>query len=209
MNDQTLILFDVGSVQLKLDFSIFFHQLEKISNIDKNKIKTDYNDSGLEYHLLKGNIDVKDYLAKLSGLLNLKEQILEKDLKDIFREIFVSDIKEIVNLKRNLYKKGCNIGIFSNTFKLAKDLVDELYPEIFDSYDKKNPIVLSYRVNSIKPEEKIYNVIKGYKKVILIDDNYEFVKKELERLEKKLKEDERNKQEKEQEEQDKQDKKES
>jgi len=55
-------------------------------------------------------------------------------------------------------------------------LVAKQNNDIFRVYDKESPMILSYNAGAIKPNPDIYKEIRGFGKVIFIDDKESYLK---------------------------------
>lgn len=182
-NHKTLVLFDVGAVLLGLEYNRFYEEASKISKSQTaEQFKKNYISSNIEYEHLSGSINKSGYLKKLKILIDPKKHISDEELKNIIGNCWSGQIDETVELKKKNYKAGYSIGIFSNISKLGVDMISSRYPEILETYDKSFPIIYSFEVGSVKPKTPMYKKIKGYDKVILIDDKESYLKTGIEQF---------------------------
>jgi len=173
---KTLILFDMGGVLLKLDYNTFYRKVASISKtMSESNFKEKYIKSGIELLALKGKIPTSIFINKLKIIIRPTKQLSYKDVKNIFQHCWGKPINEMIKLKQQLYEAGYVVGVFSNITKLAHELINKEYPEIFETYNRRAPRIYSYKIGSIKPEPQIYQTIKGYKNIIFIDDNKNYL----------------------------------
>lgn len=174
---KTLILFDVGSVLLKLDFNRFYKEASKLSeNLSSEDFRKAYLHSHLEGIFLSGGINTTDCLDKLSEIISSGKEIPHSKLIKIVSYMWKEPVEEMIELKRRVYKAGYSVGIFSNMSELGLKVISEMEPKIFETYDSSFPSIFSFKVGSIKPHPAMYQEIKGYDKVILIDDNESYIR---------------------------------
>src|SRR3989338_5208345 len=91
-------------------------------------------------------------------------------------------VEKVVALKRKIHDAGYSVGIFSNMTELALGILSARFPEVFETYDPASPKIYSFETGSTKSEDKMYERIRGYGKVILIDDNAAYVARAVERF---------------------------
>lgn len=179
----TLVLFDVGGVLLKLDFNRFYKAAARLSgSMNTSEFKNKYVESGIEFMAIKGEIKAADYLQMLREIISPKKEIPNDELRRIIGYCWKEQVDEAVSLKRRLHENGYSVGIFSNITDLALEIISSRYPEMFETYDESSPRIYSFQVGSMKPELPMYQSIKGYDKVILIDDKESYLKTGIEKL---------------------------
>lgn len=167
------VIFDLGNVLLNFKPSQFLKKYTNDSErIDQFIKKVTSSDKWLM--LDRGLVPVSEIEEHLK-----KEHPEDEDLMDPFFKNWLemlTPIKKNVKLLHMLKKRGYSLYALSNFIKEAFEYVTQKYTffELFDG------MVISYRVKTIKPEEKIFKIlIKRYdlspKKCLYIDDTKRFI----------------------------------
>ncbi|MBS3158252.1 hypothetical protein J4206_03115 [Candidatus Woesearchaeota archaeon] len=182
---KTLVLFDVGAVELELDYSRFYQEAAKISTRYKNDpdaFKDAFVASNLENRLMVRELTAAEYLMQLRNLILPGIELSDQGLMDINSCCWPRQVEKVVALKRKIHDAGYSVGIFSNMTELALGILSARFPEVFETYDPASPKIYSFETGSTKSEDKMYERIRGYGKVILIDDNAAYVARAVERF---------------------------
>ncbi len=181
-NHSTLILFDIGGVLLELDYGQFYERAAKLSShLTAEDFKKRYIESGLEGSFLKGQLTINHYLNRIQKEI-YHEKIDKEKIIEANNRCWKHPINEVINLKKRLHETGYSIGLFSNIQPFAFEFISENYHEILEVYDSSNPAIYSNRIGSIKPEPEMYEKIKGYNKVILIEDKESYLRTGIEQF---------------------------
>ncbi|NOR85616.1 hypothetical protein GQ473_05860 [archaeon] len=172
---KTLVLFDIGSVLASLDFDYFYaigDCLSKTKGFQKR-----YESSVIDKIAMEGKLSETEYLEELKKLINPIDEISLDLIAYVYNLCCKTQIDEMVQLKKEISKAGYSVGILSNmNSTIHKHLLNN-YPEMLETYDEKSPSIFSYEVGAIKPDNKIYESIKNFDKVIFIDDKQMYLKK--------------------------------
>ena len=169
----TVVLFDIGAVLLKISYKSFYSQASQYSRLSAEDFKDRYVRSGLEKNILMGKISTEQYLDEVKRIISPEVDLSHEKLKDIVGSSWKEPIKSMLTLRDGLFDSGYAVGLFSNISLLALETISARFPEIFDVY---GPRVYSFEVGSIKPEPEMYRRITGYGKVVLIDDKEKYLK---------------------------------
>lgn len=122
----------------------------------------------------KGEIAEDDLWNKICVELNIEKPSIDSLWKEAVRQVFKDKI-EVFNLIKILKKEGYKIGFLSNTeIPTMEYFFEKGYQKYFDA------TTFSCAENSIKPEEKIYNIVlnkleAGPEESILVDDNTDYI----------------------------------
>jgi FMN phosphatase YigB (HAD superfamily) len=176
----TLVLFDVGAVLVKLDYKSFFDKAAEIRGCAREEFVQMYNASNIEIDSILGKMDAQENLEKVGKLVSPSCHLSNEQTGVLLKLNWPGEIREVVDLKHKVFKAGYSVGILSNIGEFAFDAIGGQWPDIFDLYDPSMPAVYSYRVGSMKPQQKIYEQVKGYGKVILIDDKESYLRTGIE-----------------------------
>lgn len=179
---KTLILFDAGAVLLKLDYGSFFREASKIRGCTSEEFAKLYNKSVIETDSLSGKLSDEETLEKTSKLISPYKPISIEETVNLIKLNWPEEISDVVNLKKRVYEAGYSIGLFSNTSNFAIETISKQWPEIFETYDTSMPKIYSFQVGSVKPQVEMYQKIKGYNRVIFIDDKESYLKTGIEKF---------------------------
>jgi len=167
------IVFDLGNVLIPFDYKIAIEKLNKIEDGLGNRFMEFYKSN---YHLHR---DFEKGLIPESVFINTmleaaENKVDEETFKKYYADIF-SVNEEVVSLLPIL-KKEYKIFLLSNTNSLHQKYGWQKY-EFLKYFDK---LILSHKVGSIKPEEKIYREVEKASKLpsaehFYIDDIQEYV----------------------------------
>ena len=167
-----LVLFDIGGVQLQLDYHSMFDELGRLSGKPAEDVKSIYVASGIEDQFMRGRITTDMYRDSLSEMLEIG--IDQEELKRILKLSWDGTSQPVLDVKRELIDNGYPVGNFSNISVFARGELTRKYREIFES-DTSYPGVYSYLVGEIKPHENMYSKVNGFDHVVFIDDNQSYV----------------------------------
>src|SRR3990172_9135734 len=101
-NRQTLVLFDIGGVLLKTDFSTFYEKCADLSNRTPEEFKQVY--LPLWSDAVRGRVDERRHMAELEKLIGKK--MPEGKLIEIIKLLWPGQIDDVVKLKRKAYQNG-------------------------------------------------------------------------------------------------------
>lgn len=170
----TLVLFDIGGVQLQLDYHSMFNELGRLSGTPPEDVKSRYVASGIEDQFMRGRITTDMYRSSLGEMLGIG--ICQEELKRILNLSWDGASQPVLDVKRDLMDRGYPVGNFSNISVFARGELTRRYREIFKS-DESYPGVYSYMVGEIKPHPAMYRkIVDGeHDGVVFIDDNRSYV----------------------------------
>ncbi len=175
-----LVLFDIGAVLLHLDFERFYKAASSLSSRYRTQegFKEAYASSKLESDFMKGLLNSDDFLDKLRGLIDPNREVSSEELKEIFSYRLGKPVDDVVKLKKRLRLAGYSVGIFSNTTVLDF-AVFQRYPDMLEA---TGPSIYSFQNQSLKPEPKMYGLIKGFDSVTFIDDKESYLRTGVEQF---------------------------
>ena len=172
---KTLILFDVGAVQVSLDFESFYRELSKLSDLSEDKFREIYGKSDLELRSAKG-MTPEEYFELLRGLTSIRKEVPESVLRGAYITKIRGEIQEAIEIKERLEEAGYNTGVLSNCDKFTLDFISSEYPRVFRTRKPENRIV-SCEVGFAKPDIGIYRAVPSgnFDQVIFIDDSEKYI----------------------------------
>jgi glucose-1-phosphatase len=172
-NKYSVIVSDLGNVLIPFHYDIMIGNFNKIEPGLGNKFIGAYKNHYHEIHrsFERGDLTEDKFINQVLSFLGNK--IDAETFCKYYSEIFTVN-EDVVNLLPKL-KKNYRLVLLSNTNSIHRKYGWQKYKflEIFEK------LILSYEVNAVKPEEKIYRAIEDYtkepaEKHIFIDDVFEY-----------------------------------
>jgi putative hydrolase of the HAD superfamily len=164
------IIFDLGNTLIFFDHGYFYDGLANIEKgLNANKLKKFIAEKKLDVKLGKGRISGKDFFKAVKKKFNIKTGY--SDFIYLYSDVFWEN-KPMVKLLENLIEeRKYKIFLLSNTDPCHFSFILKNFPSVNLIKTK----VLSYRVNAMKPEKKIFvDMAKRYKinpeQTVFIDD---------------------------------------
>lgn len=182
--NKTLVLFDIGSVLLHLDYDAFFSEAAKLSVDGKSAedVKNAYIDRELDPRVHIGALSTQEYFTAIEEIINHREKLSDKKLKELVGMRYTGPIAPVVELKRRVYHAGYAVGVFSNTCEIDVQIWAGKYPGLIETFDPSYPSIFSFNVGATKPEPPMYRQIQGFEKVIFIDDKPSYLRTGIEQF---------------------------
>lgn len=153
------IIFDLGNVLVKVDYTKFKHRLAKDGVTDEmyNEFfgtRTGFRKYyGMGYE--SGLISTTEFVSKCREGLNLKME--HDEYCDVFNDMFI-EIEPMKRVVNQLAKDGkYNLFLLSNTSPLHFEYVKSN----FDFVNRLHKFGLSYELKSLKPDEMIFTRALG------------------------------------------------
>jgi HAD superfamily hydrolase (TIGR01509 family) len=204
---RTLVLWDVGAVLVKLTYDRFYKRGAELCNqyamqsmiTQDMKTKTpemfkqEFAASGIEEQQVRGRLSTDEFLAELGKMFSPKERMIispemvyyhkKESALELVMNCWGDSIDENITIKRRVHEAGYSVGIISNMSQLGWIVLSAKNPEMFNVYDNHGPVILSYRVGLLKPEERMYNILAGmFDQTIFIDDKLAYLEYPIKRL---------------------------
>lgn len=154
-NKISVIVFDLGKVLIPFDYKSAIDKLDLIEK-DLGKKFFYYYQKNYETHrkFERGDISESEFISII--LSALEHKIDKETFINYYTDIFTLN-EEVVSLLPAL-KKNYTLCLLSNTDSLHRNYGWCKY-EFINYFDK---LFLSYEVNSVKPEEKIYRAVESF-----------------------------------------------
>jgi FMN phosphatase YigB (HAD superfamily) len=165
----TVVMFDIGGVLLRLNYRNFLIACAKASGCTEEEFRNRYIQSNIEKRALAGKDDAEGFLRDFKGIIG--KEMGEPQLMELIAATWGAPIPESIRLKKRIYESGYAIGLFSNISDIALRILSKRHPDIFDLFDPSFPKVFSYQVGEIKPSKRMYGAVKGYRNIVYIDDS--------------------------------------
>ncbi len=173
-----LVLFDIGGVQLHLNYGRFFERAAAVVS-DIAEFKKEYSLLETEYFKRTDPAAGREFISrvkcnfveKLSG----STQLSDNDTKELLASAWGGPIEEVLAVKARVREKYA-VGNFSNLTRLHFEMLAERFQKILEGC-LNYPSMYSCRTGATKAEPKIYRLIQDYSPVIFIDDNETYVRR--------------------------------
>lgn len=168
-----ILAFDLGRVIFDFDYSIAFKKLEKKLKVSSVEIIDILMRTDFTIDFEKGLINTFDFYNKFKNAFGPTLEF--KEFIDSWQDIF-SPKQEVINLIQAL-KQHYPTYLISNINEVHFEYLFKEYPLVFSLF---NNLVLSYKVNAVKPEEKIFTHLRKvtnshYENIIYIDDRQDLI----------------------------------
>jgi len=166
-----LYIFDLGNVVINIDFGRVLGVWSKLSGVPLAILKKKFVlGEAFEQHE-RGDITDEVFAAKICGELGIALSF--EQFTAGWQAIFVGVRDEVIEIIRDLRKKGHRVVILSNTNRLHCQYWPSQYPEIQQAVDK---LYLSQDLGMRKPDPAIYRYVLEQEgvdapKAIFLDDN--------------------------------------
>lgn len=171
LNTVELILFDIGAVQLRLNYGAFFELAQRLA-VDPTRFTREYPLLEAEYFKRSGSSSPDEFIAKIKALLG-REHLSDTSVKELLGSAWGNPIDEILKIKSKV-KEAYIIGNFSNITSLQLEMLQQKFPKIVEGC-ADFPSLYSCQAGATKDEPRIYERIQGYHPIIFIDDNETYV----------------------------------
>lgn len=164
------IIFDLGNTLIFFDHGYFYDGLANIEKgLNANKLKKFITEKQLDIKIAKGRITGKDFFKAVKKKFNIKAGYT--DFNYLYCDVFWENKPMIKLLENMIDEKKYKVFLLSNTDPCHFSFILKNFPSINLIKNK----VLSYKVNALKPEKKIFSdMLKKFKlnpeQTIFIDD---------------------------------------
>ncbi|MCK4912398.1 MAG: HAD family phosphatase [Candidatus Omnitrophica bacterium] len=173
MENKKVFAFDLGRVLFDFDYNIALEKIkDKIGVPMEEVIKELFdNDFGLSFE--KGELSSREFYSLFKN--TFKADLSYECFVDVWCDIF-SPKEDVISFVKSL-KGKYPLYLISNINELHFEYLFKKYEQVFSPFDH---LILSYEVKSIKPEEKIYQILKdkagvSFEDIIYIDDRKELI----------------------------------
>lgn len=149
-----VVVFDLGKVLVDFDYSIAARRIAARARMNAPDIQEFIDHSPLLFRFETGHMTRKEFFAEVRSATGFAGTI--EEFGGFFGDIF-SPIEPMVRLHDELRQAGVPMFIFSNTNELAVSHIRGSFPFFgqFDGY------ILSYEHGSMKPEDRLYEVVEA------------------------------------------------
>ncbi|MCQ9205308.1 MAG: hypothetical protein NG737_03255 [Omnitrophica bacterium] len=170
-----VLAFDLGNVLFDFDYNLGLDKIKNRVGVSPDVIIEALFFKNFSLDFEKGLVSEKEFFLKFkkafSGSLSFSEFI------EAWSSIF-SPNSETIALVKTLRLKY-PVYLISNICKLHYDYLYKNHREVFDLF---KGLILSFKVKSVKPEKKIYQILKEtagtqFNNIIYIDDRQDLIQK--------------------------------
>lgn len=164
------IIFDLGNTLIFFDHAYFYDGLANIEKgLNANKLKKFITDKQLDIKIAKGRITGKEFFKAVKKKFDIKTGY--NDFMYLYCDVFWENKPMIKLLETLVDERKYKIFLLSNTDPCHFSFILKNFPSINLIKNK----VLSYKVNALKPEKKIFTGIAARFKInpedsVFIDD---------------------------------------
>ena len=154
MNRPEFVFFDLGRVLLEFDHEIACQQMSEVAGVTVDDVRQQVFESGLELRYERGELstdDFYDHFCRTTASQPDREQLLSAA-----GAIFTPNepvMRIVAELQHQL-----PLGILSNTCEAHWDFATTAFPLLAAAFQTH---VLSYQVQSLKPEPAIYQAAQA------------------------------------------------
>jgi putative hydrolase of the HAD superfamily len=150
MQSIDFIYFDLGKVILEFNHEIGCQQVSELAGISAAEVDQALFGSGLEVEYETGLVNCSEFHKRFCSITG--SSISQNELLSSMSDIFTPNLP-IFPLIAQLKAANIPIGILSNTCRAHWEYVYGRYKILQDFFE---PLILSYEVESMKPDAKIY-----------------------------------------------------
>ena len=166
-----IVAFDIGKVLLDFDYGIFVNRMAPRTNMGESALNTYLNQSPLLAKYESGQISSSEFIKIVQKETGFEG--LESEFSDYFEEIF-TPISDVIEMHRVIAEGGMATYTFSNTNEMAVRHMSRAY----DFWPRFDGHVLSYEVEALKPETKMYEFLERVagchgREIVYVDDRPE------------------------------------
>ena len=143
------LIFDLGNVIVPFDFKLGYRRMAELCGCPATEIPLKIRSTGLVHPFETGQVSAQHFVRELSTVLGLKATYSE--FCDLWSSVFLPETLIPEPFLGGLGERY-RLLLLSNTNPIHFSMIKDKYPLLvhFDEY------VLSYEVQSAKPEAKIY-----------------------------------------------------
>lgn len=179
------VYFDLGNILFSFTRERAANNVAKLLNVETGRADHVLHNEGLQEEIEHGQLSSTDYAQLVCDRLDRGEWLAEQPnrdraaamLADAISDMF-TPIDEMAGVVAATRRTVGRIGILSNTCEAHWDWITRMRSPIMDlTFDQ---VVLSCRVGSMKPDDKIYRVAQSLadcdpSEILFIDDKTENV----------------------------------
>lgn len=147
------IYFDLGNVLLYFDHGLAFRSMARIAGVDPKRMREVIMDTNLQIEYETGWISGEQFIQRIAD--SLQRSLDTEEMLRAAADMFVPNANILPVLDR-VQQLAIPAGILSNTCEAHWNWILHMkYPQIVDWF---SPVILSYEVNSMKPDTDIYRI---------------------------------------------------
>jgi len=148
-----VVAFDIGKVLLDFDYGVFVNRMVPQTNMDEPALNAYLNQSPLLAKYESGQLTSEEFTQVVQQETGFEG--LESEFAGFFGEIF-TPILDVIEMHREIAESGMATYTFSNTNEMAVRHMSRTY----DFWPRFDGHVLSYEVEALKPETKMYEFLE-------------------------------------------------
>lgn len=153
MTRPEFVYFDLGNVLLYFDHDLAFRSMAKIAGVSPQRMRQVVMDTGLQIQYETGLISGDQFIDAIAQ--SLGRSVDTREMLRAAADMFIPNHQVLPVLER-VAGMGIPIGLLSNTCEAHWHwIVEQKYPQVVDRFE---PVILSFEVQSMKPDPLIYQV---------------------------------------------------
>ncbi len=156
MSKRRFIYFDLGNVLVNFDHQVAVDQLAALAGRDTERVRAALFDSGLQHRYETGLVTSTDFAKEVNQ--QLETRLAENDILESTSAIFSPNDPIVIALER-VKAAGIAMGILSNTCEAHWNWILEQSWTMPGDWFQCH--ILSYQVQSMKPDSRIYEVCES------------------------------------------------
>ncbi len=145
--------FDLGNVLLYFDHDLAFRSMARIAGIAPQRMRQVVMDTDLQIQYETGLISGEQFVDAIAQ--SLGRSLDTREMLRAAADMFIPNHQVLPVLER-VAGLGIPIGLLSNTCEAHWQwILEQQYPQVADRFE---PVILSFEVQSMKPDPLIYQV---------------------------------------------------
>ncbi len=146
------VYFDLGNVLLYFDHSLAMRKMAKIAGISTEQMHSIVFEGTLQVEYETGLISGTQFVSRISDSIGRDLDVA--DMLQAAADMFIPN-SHMLSILGQIRDLGIPMGLLSNTCEAHWNWITELeYPQVKGWF---SPIILSYKVKSMKPDAHIYS----------------------------------------------------
>lgn len=145
------VYFDLGNVLLFFDHNLAIRKMAKVAGVSPSQMHSIVMESELQNEYETGTISGSDFIGRIAE--SIGKELDCQEMLEAAADMFVPNPHILPALHR-VRDMGIPMGLLSNTCEAHWKWIGQLkYPQVVGWF---SPVILSYEVNSMKPDGRIY-----------------------------------------------------
>ncbi len=145
------VYFDLGNVLLYFDHALAARKMAAVAGISPAQMRSIVFEGRLQIEYETGSISGAQFVSRISDFIGRELDVA--DMLQAAADMFIPN-QHILPVLESIRDMGIPMGLLSNTCEAHWNWIGKLaYPQVGDWF---RPVILSYKVKSMKPDALIY-----------------------------------------------------